>query len=63
MPPKIQLKATFLKACQLHWLVLIEGYTQNHAGQIVGVCPGTVCHIIHGRRFPGAFPIPLFARE
>lgn len=57
--PKKRLVATFLKACHLLWLVEEMGYSQNQAGHIVGVPAGTVNHIIHRRRFPGAFPIPL----
>jgi hypothetical protein len=59
MPPKASLACTFLKACHVKWLVLVRGYTQNQAGHIVGVAAGTVNHVIHGRRFPGAFPVPM----
>jgi hypothetical protein len=59
MPPKARLSCTFLKACQAKWLVLVMGYSQNQAGHIIGVPAGTVCHIIHGRRFVGSFPISL----
>ena len=59
MPPRAKLRCTFLKACHAKWLVLVMGYTQTQASHIVGVNVGTVCHIIHGRRFHGAFPIPM----
>lgn len=59
MPPKITLGCNYLKACNLLWLVKVMGYSQNQAGHIVGVAAGTVCHVIHGRRFSDAFPIPM----
>jgi hypothetical protein len=59
VPPKTKLRCTFLKACNAKWLVLIKGYTLSQAGVIVQVSPGTLSHIMYGRRFPGSFPIPL----
>lgn len=46
------------KACYVLWIVLIEGETLTHAALVVGLNVGTVSHIVHRRRFPGAFPIP-----
>lgn len=48
---------TFLKACNAMYLVQVQGCTLTHAGIIVRVNVGTLSHVMHGRRFPGAFPI------
>ena len=48
------------KACHVLWIVFVDGETQTHAALVVGLNVGTVNHIVHGRRFPGAFPaLPL----
>jgi hypothetical protein len=49
----------FKKACHVHWAVLVMGWTQTKAAIEIGLNVGTVSHIVHGRRFFGAFPIPL----
>lgn len=59
MPPKKCLRCTFLKACNAKWLVLVQGYTQSQAAVILEVNQGTLNHVMHGRRFPDSFPIPL----
>jgi len=50
---------TFEKACFVLWAVTVMKWSQTRAAIVVGLNVGTVCHIIHGRRFPGAFPIPV----
>ena len=50
--------ATFQQACYVLWWVYIRRVTQTEAGLRVGLNHGTVCHIVHGRRFPGAHPVP-----
>jgi hypothetical protein len=50
-------RCTFLKACNALYIVLVEGKSLTHAAVVIGLNVGTVCHIVHGRRFPGAFPI------
>lgn len=54
-----RLRATPLKAGYALYLVYNLGYTQSQAAVMVQLSQGTVCHIIHGRRFPGAHPIPF----
>ena len=49
---------TFLKACNAKHLVRVQGLTLTHASFIVEVNIGTLSHVMHGRRFPGSFPIP-----
>ena len=60
MPPKRRCVCTFLKACHIKYLVLVEGYTLTQASVIVEINIGTLSHILHGRRFHGAFPISPF---
>lgn len=47
---------TFEKACHIKYLVYI-GLTLTQAAIVVKVNVGSVCHVVHGRRFPAAFPI------
>ena len=54
-----RLVATELKAGQVLHLVYNKGYTQSLAAVLVELNVGTVCHIVHGRRFPTAYPIPF----
>lgn len=46
---------TFLKACYVKWLVN-KGFSLTHAAIYCGLNVGTVSHVIHNRRFPGAPP-------
>jgi hypothetical protein len=46
-------------ACHVIWIVKDQGCTQTQAANAVGINSGTVCHIVHGRRFHGAYPIPI----
>ncbi len=50
---------THLKACHVIWAVLVKGWTQTQAAIVIGLNVGTVNHIVHGRRFPHAYPVPL----
>jgi hypothetical protein len=52
-----QYGCTFIKACHVLYIVEIEGNTLTHAAIVVGLNVGTVCHIIHRRRFPSAYPL------
>lgn len=54
-----RLPCNFDKACNVLWLVRMMGFSQSQAAVIVGLNVGTVCHVIHGRRFPNAYPVPL----
>ncbi len=49
---------TFEKACYAIWLVRYARLTQSRAGRLLDVSSGTINHIIHGRRFPNAYPVP-----
>lgn len=51
---------TFEKACYVRWAVHELGMSQTEAAIVLGLNVGTVCHIVHGRRFPTAFPTPWF---
>ena len=64
MSPSYPLKprrlcANFRKACYVLWLVYVGRFTQSHAAALVMLNVGTVCHIVHGRRFPDAYPVPF----
>jgi hypothetical protein len=50
---------TFVKACNVTWAVIEMGWTQTQAAIEIGLNSGTVNHIVHGRRFPNAYPVPL----
>lgn len=50
---------TYEKACHVLWLVRECGHSLTHAAIVVGLNVGTVCHVVHGRRFPNARPIPI----
>lgn len=50
---------TFEKACWAIWLVRFARLTQNRAARLLDVPAGTINHVIHGRRFPGAYPVPF----
>ena len=54
-----RLRADFLKACHVLWLVYVGRFSQSQAAALVMLNGGTVCHIVHGRRFPHAYPVPF----
>jgi DNA-binding transcriptional regulator LsrR (DeoR family) len=54
-----RLSCTQNMAGQVLWLVYSRHYTQSQTAVIVGLNAGTVCHIVHGRRFLGAHPVPV----
>lgn len=45
------------KACHVLWLVFVARVSQTQASMVVELSQGTVCHIVHGRRFPDAYPV------
>ena len=55
----VSFPATHEKACYVLWIVYVRRLSQIHAGLLVGLNSGTVCHIVHGRRFPDAYPVPF----
>lgn len=50
---------TFDLACKALYAVDVLGLTQTEAAILLRLNVGTVCHVVHGRRFPGAYPIPF----
>lgn len=48
---------TFSLACNVLYAVDVLGLTQTEAAILLRLNVGTVCHVIHGRRFPGAYPL------
>ena len=54
---------TFDKACKALWLVKKLGWTQTRAANYLGVNQGIICHVVHGRRFSGAFPVSMTIRQ
>lgn len=54
---KHRFPATLPKARYVLWLVYNRGLTQTEAAILVELNVGTVCHIVHGRRFPHAHPL------
>ena len=50
---------SFEKACHVLWAVRVKGCSLTEAALLLGLNVGTVCHVIHGRRYPMAYPIPL----
>ncbi len=57
-PRRPPLRCTHDQACCALWLVRFAGLTQSDAAVVLKLNVGTVCHIIHGRRFPDAYPMP-----
>ena len=49
---------TYQKACYVLWLVNEANLTQTHAALYCGLNVGTVNHVVHGRRFSDAHPVP-----
>jgi len=49
----------FTKACHVRWAIDIMGWTMTKAAIEIGLNVGTVSHVAHGHRHPGAYPIPL----
>jgi hypothetical protein len=50
---------TFIKACHALWAVRVWGMTQTEAAILIGLNVGTVCHVVHRRRFPAAYPVRM----
>lgn len=59
MATRTRFPCTYLKACYVLWAVRIKGWTQTQAAIVIGLNVGTVCHVIHGRRFEMAIPVPI----
>ena len=49
----------YRKACHVLWGVFVMEWTQTQAAINLGLNVGTVNHIVHGRRFPDAYPVPV----
>jgi len=50
---------TLKKACFVLYGVKVLGWSQTQAAVELGLNSGTVCHIVHGRRFLDARPRPI----
>ena len=50
---------TYELACKALYAVEVLGMTQTEAAIVLRLNVGTVCHVVHGRRFPGAHPRPF----
>jgi hypothetical protein len=48
---------SYQQACYCLWAVIERGWSQTKAAIAFGLNVGTVCHVVHRRRFPGAFPV------
>lgn len=48
---------TFPKACYCWWAVVERGWTMTKAAIAFELNVGTVCHVLHRRRFPDAYPL------
>ena len=49
---------TFAKACHCHWAIREKRWTMTAAAIVLELNVGTVSHVFHRHRFPGAFPVP-----
>ncbi len=49
---------SFGKACNVLWAVDTQGWSQAKAAIAFELNVGTVSHIVNGKRFEGAVPIP-----
>jgi hypothetical protein len=49
----------FRKACHVLWAIYVMDWSQTKAAIATELNVGTVCHIVHRRRFPTAYPVPL----
>jgi hypothetical protein len=56
---RLRYPLTYKKACYALWAVNVMGWSMTQAAIVIGLNVGTVCHIIHGRRFPNAVPRPI----
>ena len=59
MTPRYRYPCTFQKACFVLWAVRDMGWSQTQAAIEIGLYVGTVCHVVHRRRFPSAYPMPM----
>ena len=50
---------TFEKACHCLYAYLVLQWSQTQIAIEVGLNVGTVNHVVHGRRFPSARPLPF----
>jgi DNA-directed RNA polymerase specialized sigma24 family protein len=49
----------FTKACHVLWAVHVQGLSQTATAILLELNVGTVNHIVHRRRFQGAYPVPM----
>jgi len=49
---------SYIKACNVLWAVLVQGWSQTKAAIAFELNVGTVSHIVNRKRFESAVPIP-----
>lgn len=52
-------RCTYEMACNILWAVYERGWSQTKTALVIGLNVGTVCHVVHRRRFPNAYPKPI----
>lgn len=50
---------TFRKACHVLWLYYNMGMKQTAIAILLRLNVGTVNHVVHRRRWPDAYPVPI----
>ena len=50
---------TFERACWVLWAYQVLNWSQTKIAIELDLNVGTVCHIVHGRRYPSAHPVPI----
>jgi hypothetical protein len=56
---RFRFPCTFEKACHTLWAVHVMGWSQTQAAILIELNVGTVCHVVHRRRFPTAYPVQM----
>lgn len=56
---RLRYHCDFQKACHVLWAVDVMRWSQTQAAIEIGLNVGTVCHVVHRRRFPTAYPVPI----
>ena len=59
MARKGRFPCDFRKACYCHWAVCVKRWTMTQAAIVIELNVGTVSHVVHRHRHPGAFPVAI----
>lgn len=57
--PWARKRTTHMHACNALWAVVVMGWTQTAAANVLGIYQGTVSRIVRGLKFPDAYSIPI----